>query len=219
MFRSLTVVTALAFSSLAAAQQPTEEEMMQMMAQMQKLATPGKEHKALAALEGEWTVHAKMKMAPDAPWTETKGTCSFHSLLGGRYVMQKVNMMIDFMGQKMPMEGMNLLGYNNMKKVYTSRWYDTWSTWGMASQGTMNDKGQIVFKGMMIDAMTRRAARCARSTRTSTPTPCASTCTTRSRARRCTSCRSPTSAPRRPRARRSRGAPDALSATANPPTH
>jgi hypothetical protein len=59
----------------------------------------------------------------------------------------------------MPMEGINILGYDNMKKEYTSLWADSMSTWWIASSGKESADGSIEMKGTMIDVAGERPFR------------------------------------------------------------
>src|SRR5262245_32942732 len=57
----------------------------EMMMKMMALAAPGKEHKELAAMAGEWDSTMRFKMDPTAAeWTEGKATSKWHAILGGR---------------------------------------------------------------------------------------------------------------------------------------
>jgi hypothetical protein len=54
----------------------------------------------------------------------------------------------------MPMEGFQILGYDNVQKEYVSVWMDTWSTGIHTSAGRANANGVIEMKGSMKDAVT-----------------------------------------------------------------
>jgi hypothetical protein len=123
---------------------PSPEEAMK---QMMKLATPGPEHAALMRQAGTWEEHYKMRWAPDAPWQETTGTSVSHAILGGRYLMEEVSFTME--GQ--PMQGIQILGYDNMTGEYTAQWADTMSTWWMISRGKMNAEGVLHMTGTMTD--------------------------------------------------------------------
>ena len=126
-----------------------------MMEKMMQLATPGEEHKALAKMAGKWENDYKYRMGPDAPWMEFKGTSEAKPVLGGRYMMDSLH--FEMMG--MPMEGLQFLGYDNMKEEYISLWADSMSTWWVTSRGKEAADGTIDLKGTMIDVAGERPFR------------------------------------------------------------
>lgn len=120
-----------------------------MMEAWMKVATPNEHHKALAPMVGTFDVKVRSWMTPGAPVAESVGVSESSWVLGGRYV--QMSFKGNFMG--MPFEGMGLTGYDNMKKQYSSYWFDNMSTWGMASTGTINGQ-KMVFTGTSPDPMT-----------------------------------------------------------------
>ena len=126
-----------------------------MMAKMMELATPGPEHKELAKMAGTWENAYKYRMGPDAPWMEFKGTSESKTLLGGRYIMESLH--FEMMG--MPMEGLQILGFDKMKGEYTSIWADSMSTWCVTSRGKQGADGTIEMKGTMVDVAGERPFR------------------------------------------------------------
>ena len=151
LLKSLTIVLPLALALYAfqgqdsrpasqpAGEAPPQMDMQKYMAQMMKLATPGKEHKALAAMAGEWDVATKFRMGPEAPWQEGKATSTYKAALGGRWVIQEYKS--DFGG--MPFEGLQILGYDNLHKKYVSSWRDNFSTWAVHTEGVPSDTWQV----------------------------------------------------------------------------
>jgi hypothetical protein len=127
----------------------------EMMAEMMKLATPGTEHKELMKLEGNWEQQYKVRWSPDAEWMESSGTSTTETLVGGRHLLERVS--FEMMG--MPMEGLHILGYDNMKKEYTSLWTDSSSTWWVSSRGKAADDGSLDMKGAMVDIAGERPFR------------------------------------------------------------
>lgn len=132
----------------AAAPQPTQEEMM---AAMMKMATPGPEHAALNPLAGSWKTVTKMWQNPAGDPTTSEGTCDRNWVMGGRYLVANYK---GVMGG-MPFEGMEVLGYDNMKKQYVSSWVDNLGTGIVLSQGTAMDPATHSFTltGSMTDPM------------------------------------------------------------------
>lgn len=125
------------------------------MEKMVALATPGEEHAELAKHVGSWDISYKMRMAPDAEWMEIEGTSEAREILGGRYVLEEIDMNV--MG--MPTQGIQILGYDKMADEYTALWMDTFSTWWIQSSGNREDDGKIVLTGTMRDVAGERPFR------------------------------------------------------------
>lgn len=117
------------------AKTPSQEEAM---AAMMKLAAPGPEHAALNPLAGSWKTTVKSYAGPSGPMPQpqvSEGTCDRNWVMGGRYMVG--NYKGNFNG--MPFEGMEVLGYDNMKKQYVSSWVDNMGTGIMLSSGGAMD--------------------------------------------------------------------------------
>lgn len=123
--------------SMAADQPPSipDPKMQEMMKKYQEAATPGKPHKMLAELAGNWKYTSKMWETADAKPNESKGTTTFKSVLGGRWLEQSFKG--DMHGQKF--EGIGFIGYDNVKGKYQSMWMDTMSTGVMKGEGTFDE--------------------------------------------------------------------------------
>jgi hypothetical protein len=119
-------------ASGAPAKMPSQEEVM---AAMMKLASPGPEHAALNPLAGSWKTVIKTWSAPSAEPMASEGTCDRNWIMGGRYLVG--NYKGSFGG--MPFEGMEVLGYDNIKKQYVSSWVDNMGTGILSSQGGTMD--------------------------------------------------------------------------------
>lgn len=115
-------------SAEKAAPQMSEKEMMKAITEA---ATPGEEHARLDALVGEWTTTGKFWMGPGKEPEVSKGTGSSKWIMGKRFIKE------DFTGKWMgqPFTGMGILGYDKVKKEYTSTWIDTMGTGVMSSSG------------------------------------------------------------------------------------
>ncbi len=158
---ALVACTAFATTHVVSARQdraapPADAGMMDpaMMARMAELAAPGAAHAELAKLAGTWEDSYVVSM-PGMPSMETKGTRTTKSLLGGRYILEE----IEFSMMGMKMEGVSLMGYDNMKKEYVSVWMDSMSTWPIFSRGPKNASGDIETKGTMVDVAGERPFR------------------------------------------------------------
>lgn len=139
----------------AAAKDPGTIDPAAMMQKMMELAQPGAPHQELAKKVGTWEQHYKMRMDPEGPWQEFDGQAEIKPLLGGRYVMEDVS--FSMMG--MPMQGMQLIGYDNMSQEYVALWADTMSTWWVTARGKKGADGTIEMKGTMVDVMGPRPYR------------------------------------------------------------
>lgn len=119
------------------------DEMQAMMAEMMKVATPGKNHEHLKPLVGEWAMTTKFRMSPDAPWDVSSGESVIEWILGGRFLQQKVKSPATE-AFPFPFEGFGLLGYDNFAKKYINLWMDTFATGVMFFKGTCDDSGKVI---------------------------------------------------------------------------
>ena len=118
---------------------------------MMAKATPGAQHALLQTLVGEWDDTLRMRMSADQPWEESKGTSTFRSVLGGRFIIEETKG--EFAG--MSMEGMGIHGYDNLHQRFTLTWRDSMSTWPMSSTGTADASGKkIDYVGTAVDIVT-----------------------------------------------------------------
>src|SRR5262249_54980358 len=105
------------------ATQPTPEQAAK-MAEMQKLTSPGENHKRLDKMVGNWTHTIKRWMKPGDQPTSTTGTDEIGWMLDGRFLKQKTKG--EWMGK--PFEGVGVTGYDNIRQEYTTIWMDNMST-------------------------------------------------------------------------------------------
>jgi len=113
-------------------------DMAEMMAAMQRVGTPGAEHKALEPFAGSWDAKVSMYMDPSAPATESSGTMVSTWILGGRFLEQKYSG--DMMGMKF--EGTGIWGYDVAAKKYVGTWIDSMTTGIMRSTGSASKDGK-----------------------------------------------------------------------------
>ncbi len=121
-----------------------------MMDAMVKAATPGANHQLLSSVAGDWTFKSRMWMNPSAPPSESAGTVSYTTLLGGRYVegLYRGEMM------GMPFEGHGLMGYDNLAGQFQSTWVDNMGTAIMLMTGQYDEAAKtLTYKGEMCDVM------------------------------------------------------------------
>jgi hypothetical protein len=133
-------------------QEPSPQEMAEMMKAWEATINPGAEHERLEYFAGEWETTLRMWMGgPDAPPMESVGRATIEKVLGGRYYRQKSTG--SMMGR--PMNGIGYTGYDKFKKRYTSVWIDDHSTAVYTSEGTVDMAGKVfTYFGTMDEPMT-----------------------------------------------------------------
>lgn len=125
-----------------ASQQPGPEQARAMMEKWMKLAQPGEHHKFLDQLVGQWDLKIRMFWGgPQAPAMEATGTSKVRSILGGRFLLEEVRgdmpmPAMDGSTKKTTFEGLQLYGYDNYKKLYTTVWLDDTGTQIVTMTGT-----------------------------------------------------------------------------------
>lgn len=145
---SFYLVVFFAFSGSVLAQSDSDTKAktpqdLQMQAFIQA-GTPGEEHKLLQSYVGKWNHIVTMWMKPEALPEISKGTTETESILGGRFIHQRINGIS--MGQ--PFEGLGLTGYDNVKKHFSTVWLDNMGTGMMLGTGVFDQaKKAIVDSG------------------------------------------------------------------------
>ena len=111
----------------------TKEEVMK---KIEEYATPGNEHQALSPLVGKWKIESKFWMEAGKEPIYDKGYANNYWVLDGRYIKE------DYEGNwdGKPYKGYGFLGYDKVKKEYTSTWIDNFSTTIMTSKGSFCTK-------------------------------------------------------------------------------
>ena len=128
-----------------------EEKLDPAMEAMLKAGAPTENHKALEPLDGEWSTEVKVWMAPDAPPQESTGTCKRKWILEGRFLEETVTG--KFLGRAY--HGRGLLGYDNLKKQYTTVYVDSMSTGIVTMLGTLDKAGKtFTYTGEYDDPLT-----------------------------------------------------------------
>lgn len=105
-----------------------------LIAQKPEVPKPGPEHQRLAAFVGNWTFEGEMKPGPMGPGGKMTGTDSI-SWVPGNFFIQRLYQGKSPMGE---MQGLEILGYDAAKKVYT---FDAFGSMGMRGSGTMTVTG------------------------------------------------------------------------------
>lgn len=142
MYRTLFCRTFLALGifSLALTATPADENNAQEGDPAKSdFATPGKHHKAIDFMAGEWVYEGKMYPDPKDPSMSfpMKGKVSRKWILDGRYLREEVN--DESGGPTTPFHGIGVLGYDNHKKKYVSAWIDNHGTGIATAEGTWDD--------------------------------------------------------------------------------
>jgi len=133
---------------------PLKIDMQKTMQEFMRLGTPGEEHKELAKQVGNWKTTMRHRDGPDGEWQTMTGTATYEPLFDGRFVIGRDKGVFEMNGQKMPYESMLILGFDSLKKEWTSRYYGSMSTWSGELRGKKNDKGEIEFEGVHVDHIT-----------------------------------------------------------------
>jgi len=145
------VVVAVPVIASIQMQQEMTPDQKKMMEQMTKYGTPGKEHELLKRYVGEWDVDISTWQDPMAKPEKSKGTMKNTLLFEGRYL--KCN--LEGMMGAMKFQGLEVIGYDLFKKMYTTFWVDSWSTAFMVTTGTLDTAGNVLTEtGMSPDPMT-----------------------------------------------------------------
>jgi hypothetical protein len=163
LFALLTAATALpSFAQDATPAKPADAKPddAQMMSMMMDLAKPGENHKILEESVGSWTYTTKFWMSPDTntPPMESSGTAVTKSIMGGRYFQSDHTgkmQMPGADGKMMDIEfhGMEIAGYDNVKKKFVSSWVDNMGTGIMLSEGTYDPATKTITYTSEYEAM------------------------------------------------------------------
>lgn len=114
------------------------------------------EHQRLGALIGNWKAATRAWRGPGAPAEEGKGTMSNFWMLDGRFVGQEY----ESRRQRPRHQGLGALGYDNIRKVYTSVWLDTTSTSIYSATGSCDASGKVfTLDGVNQDPVTGKPVR------------------------------------------------------------
>ncbi len=104
------------------------------IAQKPEVPKPGPEHQRLAAFVGNWTFEGEMKPGPMGPGGKMTGTDRI-DWVPGNFFIQRLYEGKSPIGE---MQGLEILGYDAAKKVYT---FNSFDNMGMRGSGTLTVKG------------------------------------------------------------------------------
>ena len=122
-----------------------------MMEQTMKYGTPGKSHQLLKRYVGDWDVDITTWPASGAQPLKSKGTMKNQIIFDGRYLKSDFEGMMGGMASK----GLEIIGFDLFKNVYSTFWIDSWSTAFLTTTGALDVTGNILTEtGMSPDPMT-----------------------------------------------------------------
>ena len=113
-------------------------------------------HELLKSLEGRWMTTVSYWMDPSADAQVSEGISESKMIMNGKFLEQT------FSGTSMgqPYEGRGITGYDNLKKEFTSVWFDNMATGIMTSGGQYNPETKVIaFEGSMSCPVTQEAHR------------------------------------------------------------
>ncbi len=147
----------LGVAALATAQTLTEEKdkpatpsAKDIMAQWAELNAPGPHHQRFKEAAGKWKTEMKMWMGPGEP-TVSPGASTMELVFDGRYLKEHYRCL----STEMPFEGMQLMGYDNIKKKHVSVWIDSMSTGITQMEGTYDEATKtLTMTGQTDDPIT-----------------------------------------------------------------
>jgi hypothetical protein len=151
-FAAISIVMALAVSAaFASVPQQSQQDQQKAMEAYMKLAATNENHAHLAKFAGEWNISTTAWMQPGAPPQKSQGSSQVAVLLGGRFI--KMNFKGTMFGQ--PFEGIQIAGYDNMKKKYITFWIDSTSTSFFLTEGSIDTATKTTTEtGVWPDPMT-----------------------------------------------------------------
>lgn len=141
---------------------PGPEEMKAMMEKWESVVKPGEHHERLKQFAGDWKTTIRVWMGgPGTPASESQGTASYRSILGGRFLLQDAEWKMDMPDFEDPMKmktielkGVGLIGYDNYKNQYVNCWADNYNTQILISYGNVDPSGQVFTAyGLMDEPM------------------------------------------------------------------
>ncbi len=128
---------------------PSPEEMAEMMAEMERLGSPGPHHEALNQFVGEWDTTMRMWWGgPGSEAEESSGHSSIKWILDGRFVQEDMTSTFTMPGpdggmMEMEFRGMGLTGYDNFRNMYVSSWADNMTTQLIVGKGVADPRHAV----------------------------------------------------------------------------
>jgi hypothetical protein len=133
-------------SFLLAQEQPTPDEIAEMMGRATKYTQPGDKHAVLQRLIGTWDTEFRITMA-GAQTPPEKGQSVFSWLMPGRWLKQESKGSV--MG--MPHQTFSIMGYDNFKQSYVVTTVNTMDTAMLRSEGDLDQTGKVLITYGTLD--------------------------------------------------------------------
>jgi hypothetical protein len=135
-------------ASVSGGDVPDSSRQAELTARYMELMQPGLEHKLLAGLAGSWKQEIKYWITPGSPASTMTGMCDAEMILGGRFLQLNIVAGNEDYGT----EALQILGYDRRNDVYTSVGFDTWGTYFVTAEGTLDEStGTISMYGETED--------------------------------------------------------------------
>lgn len=109
-----------------------------------ELSRPNEMQALLSSLMGEWNYTVTIWTEPNAKPLESTGTSVNQMILEGRFVSMKSSLILNVGGHYLPYEANGLMGYDNVKKVFTSVWVDNLNPGMMVGNGIFDKKSNVI---------------------------------------------------------------------------
>lgn len=134
-------MTALLLSSgINAYALQTEQDQEKAMQAYMKLMATNENHEFLKNFAGKWDVTTKSWAQPGAEPAVAANHAASEMILEGRYL--KTNFKGTMMGQ--PFQGLQIIGYDNLKKKIITFWIDSTGTSFYLLEGTLDLKNKTI---------------------------------------------------------------------------
>ena len=120
------------------------------------MPSAGPEHAVLQKSAGKWNASIKMMGMPGGEPMMMQGTEDVTSVCNGMFI----EVLHKGTDAKMPFEGHGLEGYDQVKKMYTGTWCDSWGTGMMTYEGTADAKGVLTYTCTMANPESGKVENC-----------------------------------------------------------
>ena len=130
---------------------PEAQRAMERMEAWMKYGAPGPEHVKMANAVGTWHNENRYWMYPGADGLSSESVSRIHSIMGGRFLIEEMSGVMEFMGEKQVFEGFGIHGYDRYREKHFFIWLDSMSTMPMWGEGTADASGDIVYLSKMPD--------------------------------------------------------------------
>lgn len=132
-------------------------------AEMAKLSVPNDMQLLLANLVGEWDYSVTVWDTSGAEPQQSTGTSMNAMILDGRFISLKSSGILNVGGHYMPFESEGLMGYDNLRKVFSSVWIDTLNPGMMTGSGSFDKETKVIKESGNFTSAASKASRTYRS--------------------------------------------------------